>query len=158
MDFENYELGQNAPAEIKAPENVVLGLIGALVGALLGGASIILLSRLGYIASVSGVLIAFGTLGGYKLLGKGMSKIGMMICIVLMLITPFAAYNLDLVLQLHEEIRGYGFTMGDTVKFMVELMQNDGELLFTYVKELAMLYLFMVLGAFGIVKREIKAN
>ena len=70
MDFEKEVLEQAAPAEIKAPENVFLGLIGARVGARLGGASIILLSQLGYIASISGVILAFCTLKGYQLLGK----------------------------------------------------------------------------------------
>ena len=43
-------------------ENVALGIVGALIGALLGGASILLFSKLGYVASLSGVLIAFATL------------------------------------------------------------------------------------------------
>ena len=139
-------------------ENVALGIVGALLGALLGGASIILLSRLGYIASLSGVLIAFATLGGYKLLAKGMGKVGLIICFVLMLVTPFAAYNLDLLLQCYEEWKAYGLTMGDSVTLLLEIMQEDSELMFTYLKELGMLYLFMILGAFSIVKNALKGN
>ena len=70
MDSETEMLQQGTPAELKAPENVPMGLLGALVGAALGGASIILLSQLGYIASISGVILAFCTLKGYQLLGK----------------------------------------------------------------------------------------
>ena len=40
-------------------ENVAMGILGAIGGALIGGASIILLSRLGFIAAISGFLIAF---------------------------------------------------------------------------------------------------
>ena len=146
------------PAELPVRENVALGFIGALVGALLGGASIILLSSLGYIASLSGVLIAFATLGGYRLLAKGLGKVGLVICFVLMLVTPFAAYNLDLLLQCYEEWKVYGLTMGDSVELLLQLLKEDGELLFTYLKEMGMLYLFMVLGAFGIVKNALKGN
>lgn len=148
--------GEAAPVAVR--ENVALGTVGALVGALLGGASIILLSRLGYIASLCGVLIAFATLGGYKLLAKGMGKVGLIICFVLMLVTPFAAYNLDLLLQCYEEWKVYGLTMGDSVTLLLEIMQEDSELMFTYLKELGMLYLFMILGAFSIVKNALKGN
>ena len=148
--------GEAAPVVVR--ENVALGTVGALIGALLGGASIILLSRLGYIASLSGLLIAFATLGGYRLLAKGMGKAGLVICFVLMLVTPFAAYNLDLLLQCHEEWKVYGLTMGDSVDLLLTLLKEDGELLFTYLKELGMLYLFMILGAFSIVKNALKGN
>lgn len=144
------------PVELPAKENVAMGTLGALAGALLGGASIILLSRLGYIAALSGLLIAFATLKGYELLGKGLSKTGMVICFALMLVTPFAAYNLDLVWQCYAEWQEYGVTMGETISLVLELMQEDGELLRSYLSELGMLYLFMVLGAFGIIRNALR--
>ena len=148
--------GEAAPVAVR--ENVALGFVGALIGALLGGASILLFSKLGYIASLSGVLIAFATLGGYRLLAKGMGKVGMIICIVLMLIVPFLANAVDLVLTLHEELSMYGMTMGDTASFLVELLGSDQEVLMAYLKDLGMLYLFVVIGAVGIVKNALKGN
>ena len=145
-------------AELPARENVAMGTLGALIGAVLGGASIILLSRLGYIASLSGVLIAFATLKGYELLGKGLSKKGLIICFVLMLVTPFAAYNLDVLLQCHEEWKAFGLTLGDSAELMLEVLEEDSEALGIYLKELGMLYLFMVLGAFGIVKNALNGK
>ena len=150
-------IGEEA-APVAVRENVALGFVGALIGALLGGASILLFSKMGYIASLSGVLIAFATLGGYRLLAKGMGKAGMIICIVLMLITPFLANALDLVLTLHEELSMYGMTMGDTASFLVELLGSDQEVLMAYLKDLGMLYLFVVIGAVGIVKNALKGN
>lgn len=87
-----------------------------------------------------------------------MGKVGLIICFVLMLVTPFAAYNLDLLLQCYEEWKVYGLTMGDSVTLLLEIMQEDSELMFTYLKELGMLYLFMILGAFSIVKNALKGN
>lgn len=144
------------PEILPVRENVMLGVLGALIGALLGGASIILFSRLGYIASLSGVLIAFATLKGYELLGKGMSKVGLVICFALMVVTPFAAYNLDLLLQCHAEWKVFGLTMRDSVTLLLELLQEDAELLGSYLKELGMIYLFMILGAFSIVRNALK--
>lgn len=38
-------------------ENLVGGVVGALIGSLLGVASIVLLSQLGYVAAISGVIM-----------------------------------------------------------------------------------------------------
>ena len=139
-------------------ENVALGILGALVGAILGGASILLFSKMGYIASLSGVLIAFATLGGYRLLGKGMSKVGLVICFALMLVTPFLANAVDLVLSLYEETQMYGMTMADTAEFLVDLIIHEPEMTAAYLKDLGMLYLFVVIGAVGIAKNALKGR
>ena len=144
------------PAELPAKENVLLGIVGALIGALLGGASILLFSKLGYVASLSGVLIAACTLGGYKLLAKGMGKAGLAICIILMLVTPFLANAVDLVFSLYEETQMYGMTLMDTAEFLVDLIISEQEMMIAYLKDLGMLYLFVVLGAFGIAKKALK--
>ena len=156
MDFENVVMDAAAPGEVKAPENVPLGLIGALLGAILGAASIILLSQLGYIASISGFILAFCTLKGYELLGKRMSKVGFAICCVLMLVTPFAANALDLLLQIYEMLKEYGVTMADTVTYVVELITTDPEMLKAYLSDLGMVYLFTVIGAFIVVRNALR--
>lgn len=145
------------PTENPVRENVALGTLGALIGALLGGASIILFSRLGYVAALSGVLIAFATLKGYELLGKGMSKTGLVICFVLMLVTPFLANALDLVMQFHEEWKDYGMTMMDTASWLGEMLIGNREMLMLYLKDLGMIYLFMVIGAFSIVRNALRS-
>ena len=155
MDFENEVLEQAAPVEIKAPENVFLGLIGALVGALLGGASIILLSQLGYIASISGVILAFCTLKGYELLGKGLSTKGIIICIILMAVTPFLADWMDWAIVLMQSL-DVEITFGEAFA-LVPLLLADGSIELTdYLSSLGMIYLFVILGGFYTVKKVIK--
>lgn len=147
-----------APAAVhRVTEHVGLGILGALIGALIGGASIILLSRLGYVAAISGFLIAFGTLKGYELLGKRLSKTGVIISIALMVLTPFLAYNIDLIFQLHTEWQSFGLTLGDTLDLLLELLRDDAELLRSYLSDLGMIYLFMVLGAFGIIRNALRS-
>ena len=137
-------------------ENVGLGILGAIGGALIGGASIIILSRLGFIAAISGFLIALCTLKGYELLGKQLSKTGVIISIILMVITPFAAYNLDLVWQFYSELKDYGLTLGDSVPFLIELMKEDAELVRMYLSEMGMLYLFVAIGAFSTIRNAMR--
>ena len=155
MEFENEVMG-SAPAEVKAPENVLLGLIGALVGAVLGGASIILLSQLGYIASISGFILAICTLKGYELLGKRLSKKGIVLCVILMIVTPFVADWIDWAIFLMKDYPEYGLTLVDSCIMLGELMTEGYVDMFEYVKNLGMIYLFVILGAFGTLKNVLK--
>lgn len=155
MEFENEVMG-SAPAEVKAPENVLLGLIGALVGAVLGGASIILLSQLGYIASISGFILAICTLKGYELLGKRLSKKGIVLCVILMIVTPFVADWIDWAIFLMKDYPEYGLTLVDSCIMLGELMAEGYVDMFEYVKNLGMIYLFVILGAFGTLRNVLK--
>ena len=158
MDFENEVLEQTAPVEVKAPENVVLGLIGALVGAILGGASIVLLSQLGYVASLSGLILAFCTLKGYELLGKRLSKKGIVLCVILMLVTPFAADWIDWSIYLMKDMPEYGLTLVESCVLFGELMVEGYVDMAEYAKNLGMIYLFVILGAYGTLKSVIKGK
>lgn len=65
-------LSQNATLsknkENQKKENLFTGIIGALLGSLLGVLCIILLSQMGYVAALSGFVMAVCTLKGYELL------------------------------------------------------------------------------------------
>jgi hypothetical protein len=156
MDFENEVLDTAAPAEVPAPENFLLGLIGALVGAILGGASIILLSQIGYIASISGFILAICTLKGYELLGKRLSGKGIALCILLMIVTPFLADWIDWAIYLMRDYPEYELTIVDACIAMAGLMAEGYVDMAEYLKNLGMIYLFVVLGAFGTLKNVLK--
>ena len=144
------------PAELANTERVGMGILGALIGALLGGASIILISRLSYIAAISGFLIALLTLKGYELLGKQLSKTGVIICIVLLTVTPLLAYGLELVWQVYDKLKNYGITLSDTFGRVAEMVRYDEEVRMACLKDLGMLYLFMILGAFSTIRNALR--
>ena len=146
----------STPVAKAVQEKVGMGILGALIGALIGGASIVLLSRLGYVAAISGFITAFATLKGYELLGKKLSKTGIIVSIVLMILTPFLAYNVDLVLQLQAELQSYGMTIADTISFLVELVLTDSEMMQAYLSDLGMIYLFTAIGTFGILRNTLR--
>ena len=157
MDFE--EVKQDTmpdnPVELKTPENSLLGFAGALIGAAIGAASIILLSQIGYVASISGVILAFCTLKGYELLGKGLSTKGLIICIILMAVTPFLADWMDWAIVLMQSL-DVEITFGEAFA-LVPLLLADGSIELTdYLSSLGMIYLFVILGGFYTVKKVIK--
>lgn len=137
-------------------ENVVTGTVGAVLGAVLGAASIILLSQLGYIASISGLILAVCTLKGYELLGGRLSTKGIVISIVLMLVTPYLADRLDWAIVLVREWGAYGVTLGGAFAAVPELLADGSIEMGMYAKNLAMIYGFTLFGAFTTVKSAIK--
>ena len=142
--------------EVKKRENVVTGSVGALIGAILGAGSIILLSQMGYIASISGLILAVCTLKGYELLGGNLSGKGIAISVVLMLVTPYLADRIDWAIILVQEWADYGVTFGEAFA-VVPLLLEDGSIeMGEYMKNLLMIYGFVLLGAFSTLKNTIK--
>ena len=128
-------------------ENVLLGIIGALIGALLGGASIILFSQLGYVASLSGVILAFCTLLGYNLLGRKLSGFGIVFCIILMVITPYLADRLDWAIVV---MKSFGeISLLDSFILVPELIKDGSIEKVSYLYTLGKLYLFVAIGGVG---------
>ena len=158
MEFETMDTVAEMPGspEVKAPENMVLGILGAIVGALIGGASIIGLSQLGYIASISGLILAFCTLKGYELLAKGISTKGVILCAVLMLLTPFVADDLDWGITIFRELGAYGFTFGECMQLIPEFLKDGTITMGDYLKNLGMIYLFVIMGGFYTLKNAFK--
>ncbi len=146
---------REAFAEIPQPERVGMGVLGALIGAILGGASIVLFSQIGVIAALSGVLLAFCTLKGYELLAKSLSKKGIIISILLMTVAVLVADWFDWALVLMRDLDGYGLTFGDCMVLVPALVADGSITMGQYLGNLGMLYLFVAMGAWGTVRNAI---
>ncbi len=137
------------PEVVQKAENFATGLVGALLGAVLGGASIVLLNQLGFVASVSGFILAVCTLKGYELLGGRLMKKGIILSLILIALTPYIADRISwaivIVQQFPEVSIGEAF---QTVHETIELNNLQGD----YIKDLLFLYGFTVLGAFSTIR------
>ena len=131
------------------PENVLTGTVGALIGALIGAASIVLLNQLGYVAAISGLILAVCSLKGYELLGGKLSTKGVIISLILILVVPYFADRLGLAIALSSELEtmGISLTLGESWQIIPELMEEDASLKEEYIGNLVKLYLFVALGA-----------
>lgn len=160
METENevLELNYEGTVEVKKSENVMMGVVGAMIGAILGGASIVLISQLGYIASISGFILAFCTLKGYQLLGGGMSMKGVIVCAVLMLLVPFVADWINWSIVVVQSFPEYELTLLDGSTIFAEILAEDTEMVGEYLKNLGMLYLFVLMGGFVTVKNAFKGK
>lgn len=137
-------------------ENVIAGTVGALVGAMIGTGCIILFSQLGYIASISGLVLAICTLKGYELLGGKLSGKGIAVSILLMLVTPYMADRIDWAIMIMQAWADYGVTFGEAFAIFPELLKDGTVEMGTYIKNLLMIYGFALLGAFSVVRNSLK--
>ena len=133
-------------------ENMFAGILGALIGGVIGGAAIVLVGQLGLISAISGVILAFCTLKGYELLGKKLSKQGILVCIVIMLAVPYLADRISWALVIMKE---FEWLFGDAFLYVHQVV-TEFELEANYWKDLLFVYAFTALGAFTIIKQTLK--
>lgn len=145
---------QTAPAEVVKPDNFLTGIVGALIGAALGAASIVLLSQLGFVASISGLILAVCTMKGYELLGGRLSTRGIIVSIVLILVTPYIADRIDWAIVILKEFPE--LTFAEAFAALPLLLEEEAIEMGEYIKNLLLIYGFAALGAFGTLKQAIK--
>ncbi len=146
-----YQQPVQQPAPVEKPENVISGTVGALGGAVIGGLLIVLLSQINFVASISGLVLAFCTLWGYEKLGGKLSTKGIVICVILMLITPYIANRIDWAIFISDEL---GISFGDAFEVVPDYAEWG--ILENYTSNLVMLYLFTILGGAATVWDKIK--
>lgn len=167
--FNNTQQPQNAVVpEFQRPENIPLGLVGALIGALIGGFVIVLFGKLGYITSLGGLILAFLTVFLYrKFAGGTIGKVGVILSLVLIAITPYLAYRAGFTWELVAD-RDPNLTMGlaflgvdhtfgsvfANFHYLVDFTESNGDV----IADLVMLYLFTGLGAFGTLWESLRGN
>ncbi len=124
--------------------NLIGGIVGALLGALLGIASMLLFNQMGYVASISGVILAVCVVKGFELLGGRLNKLGIAICCIIMLIMPYIGNRLICGVEL-AKVRGFNVFDGfQAVSAQLAYGMIDRD---AYMMNLAMLYLFTIVGA-----------
>jgi len=130
----------------------ITGSIGALLGALLGSAVLVMFSRVGYVASLSGFAIAYFSAKGYKLLGGPIRK-GMPVIISIMVI--LGTFFGVLASYAAEGVIDYGFSVGSAISILWSALPYFdflGELLSDAIIPL----LFAAIGAWAIIQRLYK--
>lgn len=138
-------------------ENIVGGIVGALLGSLVGVLCIILLGQLGYVAAVSGAVMAIGVLKGYELLGGKISKKSVVICVIIMLGMTYVGDRLDWAIMLYRASEGvYGWNIFEWYRMVPEMISTEIIEMKDYVLNLFLIYLFLLLGAIPTLRSKIK--
>lgn len=139
-------------------ENLVGGIVGALLGSLIGAACILLLSQLGYIAALSGVLMAVAALKGYEILGGKLTKKGIVITSIIMLFMTYFGDRLDWAIILYRDAGGaeVGYTFFECYRMVFTAISEGIIDLSSYLTNLMMLYVFVLIGAIPTIVSKVK--
>ena len=144
--------GQQKPAVRNTSatgENMLMGIVGALIGAVVGGAVIILLSRLGVVAAASGIILSACVIMGYMKLGNDMSIPGLLICVGIILVTPYIADRLDWALLIVEAYNEYSLIEAfQAVPEFIEIGAIDEDV---YWESLLKVYAFAAIGGISMI-------
>lgn len=131
------------------------GLVGALLGGLIGVAVWFGIYQLGYISALGGLAIAVASCKGYELLGRHMDRKGVVVSSICVLALTFLANQLCWAFEVYQALAEYGWTFGDAYQNLWAVLE-ESDLMGTCLGELALGYLFTVLGAFGTLRQSLR--
>ncbi|MGT2772467.1 hypothetical protein [Streptococcus marimammalium] len=144
------ELNIDLQKEAQKTENVIAGVVGALLGSLIGVIAIVIIGQLGYVSIISGVIMGVSTISGYELLGKRLSKKGIAISVIIMLLMIYVANQADLSLTI---AKYYDLSFFEVFSTVLAKGSIDDP---SYWVNLGMIYFFSVIGfastLYGIIK------
>ena len=139
-------------------ENIVGGIVGALLGSLLGALCILVLSQLGYVAALSGAIMAVCVLKGYEMLGGKLTKKAIVISVIIMILMTYFADRMDWALILFREGGGgeAGYNIFECYRLVSYALAAEIIDLTSYVGNLILLYAFVALGAVPAIRSKLK--
>lgn len=155
-DRVNQDVSALAQQSLQKKENVIGGIVGALLGSVIGILCILFFSQMGRVAALSGVVMAVCTLKGYEMLGGKLTKKGMVISILIMLLMTYIGDRVDWALMIVREVgTEWGIDFAIAFQIIPELLVEGVLDAGSYWGNIALLYVFTVLGAFPTIKSVI---
>ena len=131
-------------------ENHVSGIVGSILGSVLGAVSIIIFGQLGYISSVSGILMGVLSAKGYELFAKKLSKFGIIISAVIALVMIYLGCRLDWAVTIVRAVSEVDIFTAFSV--VPEIFQQD------FISNLVKLYIFVIIPIIVFVINEFRSK
>lgn len=134
-------------------ENIIGGIVGAFLGTMIGIICIVIFGQLDRVAAISGVIMAVCAIKGYELLGGRLSKLGVVICVVMMVAMTYVGNYLMVIISIAGELE---MGISSAMQVFPELWAMDMIDTGVYWSNLFMLYAFTLLGAIPTVHANLK--
>ncbi len=149
-----HERLQGAVEEIKAQRETTgsygKGLIGAVLGGIVGIVPWVLIGMLGYVAAISGLIMAWLSYKGYQLLGGKKGRGMVWILIIVLIVFTYVG----VMASLFATVASQGYEMVDNALLIIlALPFTPGEDMGLVWGQLALGWLFAGLGSFGLLRR-----
>lgn len=157
--YSNDDLEPNIMSDSK-PSNILLGIIGSILGAALGGVLWIVIGKIGFIAGIAGSIMMTFSIKGYRKFSGLLDKRGKTISIVIALVMIFVAqYMLYALLYCQ-----YNFSGNYSVHNILSSIKNIPDFLKstdsqgTFIRDLVVGYGLSIWAGFGIIKSTFSSN
>ena len=141
--------------------NVLAGIVGAFLFALIGGALYFLIYQFGFIAGICGLVTFVLANFGYGLFAHTKNKLSLVALIssiVMTLLVLLASEYLCISYEIYEVFKSeYGISFFDAVRATPEFLA-ESEVLIGFLKDIGIAYLFTALACGGNVMNVIKAR
>lgn len=134
--------------------NYLLGFLGSVLGALVGSVLWIIIGLLGFIASIAGAAISYCAFKGYSLFKGKLTKKGIVLNIVAIIIAFIFAQYIGLYFDFKEAIAGADFGL---YLMFTPVLFSDSEFLLGLLPNLGLGILFIALGASTSISNNFKA-
>lgn len=142
---ECYEKIVNATTEKSAKrENIDMGVVGAVLGALIGGAIWVGVYQLGYIVAIAAYLMVVCAVKGYEKLAGSLSKKGLWISIIVSIIVLFLAEYVCIGVEIYKV---FDVTIFEAIKAVPSFMELP-EIMGAFIKDIVIGYVFMAIASF----------
>lgn len=128
--------------------NIATGIVGAFLGSLIGVVVFVLIGQLGYIAVISGIVMAVCTLKGYELMGGKISILGVSISCVFMIAMVWLASTLNISLLISRE---FGINVFDAFKILPDIYAQFEEVFTSFISDLVISYVLTAVGAVPVI-------
>ena len=146
--------------EPKGAGNVVAGVVGAFLFALIGGVLYFIVYQLGYIAGICGLVIFVLANFGYHLFAKGEKDTipGLVTAVIMTVLVIFLSEYIALSYEIFTVFRDdFDITMFDAIRATPEFL-SDPEIMGPVGKDLLMAYGFSIIGIIGNFSNRRKAK
>lgn len=143
-------LSEKKSQTLQQKSNIVLGIVGAFIGAAIGGALWVFVSQLGYISGIVGLAIAGLAVYGYEKLGGRLTIPGVIISILMIIATVYIAQNISFALDIKSLLSEYGvdYSFSSCYQMIPEFLSEDKEIFDSYITDLVTGYAFTAAASF----------
>lgn len=132
--------------------NLPLGIVGALIGSVIGVAVWILIYQLGFVAGITGFIMAVCCFKGYEMLGGRIDKKGVWVAIVIAVVMLAVAEMLCLGIEIHSLYSEYyDISFFDAMSVLPTFL-GESEIISAVLGDLAFGYVFMAVASFSYIK------
>ncbi len=134
--------------------NMLLGILGALIGAILGGIIWIIIGKFGFIAGIAGYFTMLFAINGYRKLSGFLDKKGQIISILIAFLAILAANYALYLIEFMKYFFDNSYTLGnmkEALKTLPELMSMS-DAWGDFLKDLAIGYLLSLWASINILR------